>query len=174
MLTLTRKDELRLAKWLEFDLENAEWKIPAHRMKMGDAHIMYLSKQAVVILHRLREIGMDSEFVLPSMSSRAKSIGHTTLNNVIDRLDIKGGRFVSHGFRATASSLLNERGSRPDVIEKALAHESGRKTLRGIYNRATYAAERAHMLQWWGDDLDALEQGRRVSPHCFGEFYIAA
>lgn len=139
MLTLARKDELRLARWLEFDLENGEWKIPAHRMKMGDPHTVYLSKQAVSILHRLREFGMGSEFVLPNVSSRAKPIGHTTLNSVIDRLDIKGGRFVPHGFRATASSLLNERGFRPDVIEKALAHESGRKTSRGIYNRAAYA-----------------------------------
>lgn len=173
MLTLTRKDEMRLAKWPEFDLKNSEWKIPAHRMKMGDAHTVYLSRQAVAALHRLRELGMGSEFVLPNVSSRARPIGHTTLNSVIDRLDIKGGRFVPHGFRATASSLLNERGFRADVIEKALAHESGRKTSRGIYNRATYASERAHMLQWWADYLDTLEQGHNVSPHRFGELQVA-
>ncbi len=120
------------------------------------------------ILGRLRELAGDSPFVLHHMSTRSKPIGHTTLNNVIDRIDFKGARFVPHGFRATASTLLNEKGFRPDVIEKALAHGE-RNKVRGAYNKASYAHERSEMLQWWADYLDTLEMGRNVIPIRFGE-----
>lgn len=163
MLTLTRKDELRLAKWPEFDLENGVWEIPAHRMKMRDPHRVYLSGQALALLEQLRPLSRPDGFILPSNSTPAKPIGHTTINNVIDRLDINGARFVPHGFRATASSILNEANFRHDVIERQLAHRD-RNKVRAVYNQAEYAHERREMLQWWADYIDSLKQGSKVIP----------
>jgi integrase len=163
MLTLSRKDELRLAKWPEFDLENGVWEIPAHRMKMRDPHRVYLSRQVLELLAQLQPLSRPDGFILPSNSTAAKPIGHTTINNVIDRLDINGARFVPHGFRATASSLLNEANFRHDVIERQLAHKD-RNKVRATYNQAEYAHERRDMLQWWADYIDSLKLGSNVVP----------
>lgn len=163
LLTFTRKDELRLAKWEEFDLDNGVWEIPAHRMKMREAHRVYLSRQVVALLEQLRSLSGHSEYLLPNFSVKIKPIGHTTINNVIDRLEINGARFVPHGFRATASSILNEAGFRYDVIERQLAHKE-RNKVRATYNQAEYAHERREMLQWWADYVDSLKQGSNVIP----------
>jgi len=163
LLTFTRKDELRLAKWHEFDLENGIWEIPAHRMKMRDPHRVYLSRQVLALLERLRPLCWRSDYLLPNNTTISKPIGHTTLNSVIDRLAINGARFVPHGFRATASSILNEAGFRYDVIERQLAHRD-RNKVRSIYNQAEYAHERRDMLQWWADYVDALRAGSKVIP----------
>lgn len=163
MLTLTRKDELRLAKWTEFDQENGVWEIPAHRMKMRKPHRVYLSRQAVALLEQLKPLSRGSEFILPNNSTISKPIGHTTLNGIIDRLDIDGARFVPHGFRATASSILNEANFRHDVIERQLAHTEPNR-VRAVYNQAEYAHERREMLQWWADYIDSLKSGSNVIP----------
>jgi integrase len=163
LLTFTRKDELRLAKWGEFDFDNAVWEIPAHRMKMREAHRVYLSRQVAGLLEQLRTLAGRSDYVLPNFSVSSKPIGHTTINNVIDRLEINGARFVPHGFRATASSVLNEAGFRHDVIERQLAHKD-RNRVRATYNQAEYAHERREMLQWWADYVDALKHGSNVIP----------
>lgn len=163
LLTFTRKDELRLSKWKEFDLANGVWSIPAHRMKMGKAHRVYLSTQALNLLHKLKLLSGTSEFVLPNQSTSLKPIGHTTINSVIDRLDINGARFVPHGFRATASSVLNEAGFRPEIIERQLAHAE-RNKVRAVYNQAEYAHERRDMLQWWADYVESLRNGSNVIP----------
>lgn len=163
LLTFTRKDELRLAKWEEFDLENSIWEIPAHRMKMRDPHRVFLSSQVIALLEQLRPLSGHSEYLLPNFSVKIKPIGHTTINNVIDRLEINGARFVPHGFRATASSILNEAGFRYDVIERQLAHKD-RNKVRATYNQAEYAHERREMLQWWADYVDSLKQGSNVIP----------
>lgn len=158
MLTLTRKDELRLAKWSEFDFEALVWRIPAHRMKMGGQHEVYLSSQVLSLLEQLKEFSRDDGFILPGISSRSKAIGHTTLNSVIDRLDIDGARFVPHGFRATASTLLNNAKFSKDAIERQLAHKEPNR-VRAIYNHAEYADERREMLQCWADYLSDLRAG---------------
>ena len=163
LLTFTRKDELRLSQWEEFDLENGVWSIPAERMKMGRAHKVYLSTQAHALLRELKLLAGTSAFVLPHQSTPLKPIGHTTLNAVIDRLSINGARFVPHGFRATASSILNEAGFRSEVIERQLAH-ADRNKVRGVYNQAEYAHERRDMLQWWADYVESLRQGSNVIP----------
>jgi integrase len=166
-LTLVRKDELRLAKWSEIDWEYRIWQIPAHRTKMRSTHEVHLSNQSHSILLRLKDFSDSSEFIFPSHSTKAKPIGHTTLNSVIDRLAISGGRFVPHGLRATASTVLNESGHfRPDVIERALAHQH-RNRVRAIYNQAEYVLERAAMLQWWADYLDVLQSGVMVPPSLY-------
>jgi len=161
MLTLVRKDELRLAKWAEFDLDGGVWEIPAHRMKMRDPHRVYLSRQAIEILRQLREISAGSEYVLPNRSSFSRPMGYTTFNSLVDRIDIQGARFVPHGFRSTASTLLHEQGWNSDVIERALAHRDGRKA-RAIYNKAEYADQRRELLQHWADYLDGLRAGGSV------------
>ncbi len=163
MLTFTRKDELRLAKWDEFDIENEVWQIPAHRMKMGEPHRVYLSRQVLALLDQLKPLSHGGEFLFPNNSTLSKPIGHTTINNVIDRLAIDGARFVPHGFRATASSILNEANFRPDVIERQLAHKATNR-VRAIYNQAEYAHERREMLQWWADYIDSLKGGSNVIP----------
>ena len=163
LLTFTRKDELRLSKWEEFDLDNGVWCIPAERMKMGKAHRVYLSTQALALLHDLKPLAGTSALVFPNRASPLKPIGHTTLNGVIDRLDINGGRFVPHGFRATASSILHEAGFRTEIIERQLAH-ADRNKIRAIYNQAEYAHERREMLQWWGDYVESLRHGSNVIP----------
>jgi integrase len=163
LLTFVRKDELRLAKWSEFDLENGVWEIPAHRMKMREPHRVFLSRQVITLLEQLRPLSGRSDYLLPNNSTNSKPIGHTTINNIIDRLEINGARFVPHGFRATASSILNDAGFRPDVIEKQLAHKEPNK-VRAAYNKAEYAQERREMLQWWADYIDSLKQGANVIP----------
>ena len=163
LLTFTRKDELRLAQWAEFDLENSVWVIPAHRMKMREAHKVFLSSQALALLQQLRSLAGSSVYVLPNQSTSLKPIGHTTINSVIDRLDINGARFVPHGFRATASSILNEAGFRYDVIERQLAHKD-RNKVRATYNQAEYAHERRDMLQWWADYVESLRHGSNIIP----------
>lgn len=163
LLTFTRKDEVRMAKWTEFDFDNAVWEIPAHRMKMRDPHRVYLSRQVLALLKRLQALSGYSDYLFPHFSVKTKPIGMMTLNGVIDRLDIGGARFVPHGFRATASSILNEAGFRPDVIERQLAHRE-RNKVRAIYNQAEYAYERREMLQWWADYIDSLKQGANIIP----------
>lgn len=163
LLTFTRKDELRESQWGEIDLENGLWTIPPERMKMGREHKVYLSTQALLLLHELKQLAGTSSYVLPHQSTPLKPIGHTTLNGVIDRLNINGARFVPHGFRATASSILNEAGFRPEIIERQLAH-ADRNTVRAIYNQAEYGHERRDMLQWWADYVESLRQGSNVIP----------
>lgn len=164
LLTLTRKDEIRLAKWQEFDLEHGIWDIPAHRMKMRQSHRIYLSQQANELLKTLKPLSHGSEFLFPNNSTLSKPIGHTTINSIIDRLEIDGARFVPHGFRATASSILNEANFRHDVIEKQLAHKDGNR-VRAVYNQAEYAEERREMLQWWANYIDSLKEGSNLMPH---------
>jgi integrase len=163
LLTLCRKDEVRSAKWSEFDLANAIWEIPAERMKMRRAHRVYLSRQVLELLDELKPLSHGSEFLFPHNSLLRKPIGQTTINYVFDRLDLQGARFVPHGFRATASSILNEANFRPDVIERQLAHKEPNK-IRAVYNQAEYADERRRMLQWWADHLDNLRAGANVVP----------
>jgi integrase len=163
LLTFTRKNEMRLAKWAEFDLENGVWEIPAHRMKMRQAHRVYLSQQVLGLLDQLKPLAFGGKFLFSNNSTLSRPIGHTTINSIIDRLDIGGARFVPHGFRATASSILNEANFRPDVIEKQLAHKAVNR-VRAVYNQAEYGQERREMLQWWADYVDGLKGGSNVIP----------
>ena len=84
----------------------------------------------------------------------------TTLNRALERMGY-GGKFSAHGFRATASTFLNETGFRPDVIERQLAHQE-RNAVRASYNQAEYLPERREMMQAWADMIDALESGENV------------
>ncbi len=159
--TFVRKSELTRARWEEIDLDAAEWRIPAARMKMREAHVVPLSRQVVELFKQAKALASKSEFVFPSMKTLAKPLSDTALNNGLERLGIH--KFSPHSFRHTASTMLNEMGWRADVIEKQLAH-SERNKIRSTYNKATYLAERRQMMQAWADHIDAQFVGGSVVP----------
>lgn len=157
-LVFVRPGELRGAHWSEFDLDNAEWRIPAERMKMGEQHIVPLSRQAVAILRELRELtggGGFGELVFPSLLSLDRPMSNNTVNTALRRLGYTKEQMTGHGFRSMASTLLNEQGFPPDVIELQLAHAE-RNKVRAAYNKAQRLAERRKMMQVWSDYLDGL------------------
>lgn len=163
LLTFVRPGELRAAKWSEFDLDGREWRIPAERMKRRAEHLVPLSRQAVAALRELHELTGFSLYLFPGSGKRTPYISENTVNKTIALLGYKG-RLVAHGFRATASTILNESGKFPaDAIERQLAHVE-RNKIRGAYHRAEYLAERRHMMQWWADFLDATVRGADVVP----------
>ena len=159
--TFVRTNELIGAEWVEFDLKHALWIIPASRMKMRAEHAVPLSRQALVMLDELKEISSGSRFVFPGRN-RDKPISNNTMLFALYRLGYKG-KMTGHGFRAVASTILNETGFNSDVIERQLAH-CERNEIRGAYNRAEYLPERKRMMQKWADRLEKLEAGADVIP----------
>ena len=153
LLTFVRPGELRGARWSEFDLEAGEWHIPAERMKMREPHTVPLSCQAIELLRRLREIGGHRPQVFPNIRDPKRIMSPTTLNRFLERMGY-AGKFSAHGFRATASTALNEMSYRPEVIERQLAHRE-RNSVRASYNHASYMSERRKMMQEWADFVDA-------------------
>ena len=148
-LLYPRPGELRLARWSEFDLKKAVWEIPAERCKMRRPHKKHLPAQAVAIMKDLRKWSGDSEFAFKSDISRGKAISENTLNQSLRRMGFGPDEMTSHGFRATASTLLNESGKwNPDAIEAELAHV-GADEVRRAYHRALYWDERVKMQNWW-------------------------
>ncbi|GAB7546153.1 tyrosine-type recombinase/integrase [Cupriavidus sp. 8B] len=152
LLTFVRKAEIAQACWSEFDLQRATWTIPPERMKMRDAHVVPLSRQALEALAQLRPLSFGSKFLFPSNSSTEKPMSLSTPNVVFKRMGY-GDRFSPHGLRATASTWLNNRGVRADVIERQLAHAE-RNRIRAAYNHADYMPERIAMMQMWADFID--------------------
>ena len=160
-LTFVRTGELIGATWDEIDIDGAIWIVPAERMKMRTEHVVPLSRQAIAVLNELKPLAGESRFVLPGRNPD-KPISNNTLLFALYRLGYKG-RMTGHGFRSVASTILNESGFRPDVIERQLAH-CERKDVRGAYNRAEYMKERQAMMQQYADMLDALATGAKVIP----------
>lgn len=155
-LLYPRPGELRLAHWSEFDLNAAKWVIPATRAKMRREHIKPLPKQAVSLLRELAKRTGDGELVFPSIKSLKRPISENTLNGALRRLGFGADEMTSHGFRATASTLLNESGRWPAyAIEAELAHV-GADQVRRAYHRALYWEDRVKMAQCWADDIDDL------------------
>jgi integrase len=158
VLTFARTTELRAACWPEFEnLDGNEpvWRIPAERTKMKREHLVPLAPQAVEVLRELREVrGSDaSSFLFPS-ASLEKCMSNNTMLYALYRMGYHG-RATVHGFRAMASTALNEMGFRPDVIERQLAHEE-KNAVRAAYNRAEYWNERRTMMNQWADHIDAI------------------
>lgn len=155
-LVFTRPGELRTAEWAEFDLDRAEWRIPGEKMKMREPHIVPLSKQVLSILKELQRHTGDGRLLFPSLRGAGRPISDNTLNAALRRLGYDGKTMVAHGFRSTASTLLNELGFPPDVIELQLAHKD-KDAVRAVYNRAARLADRKVMMQKWADYLDGLK-----------------
>jgi integrase len=158
-----RPGELRAAEWPEFDLSSAEWRIPAERMKMGEAHLVPLSRQAVIILRELEPLTGEGRYVFPAIGPQIRPMSENTLGAALRRLGYSSDEMTAHGFRSLASTLLNEQGWHPDLIELQLAHKE-RNKVRAAYNRAQRVAERRKMMQAWADYLDALRSGGKVIP----------
>jgi integrase len=155
-----RPGELRHAEWPEFDFEKCCWRIPALKMKMGIEHVVPLSRQSVALLLAVREITGQEKYVFPSIRTGDRPMSENTINVALRRLGYTSDEMTGHGFRSTASTLLNESAKwQPDAIEAALAHQDKNK-VRGSYNRGQYWAERVAMAQWWSDYLDGLREGR--------------
>jgi integrase len=157
-----RPGELRRAEWAEIDLEAAVWRIPGHKMKARSEHAVPLSRQAVAILTEAAKLTCDGRYVFPSIRSRHDSMSENTVNAALRRLGYTGDEMTAHGFRSTASTLLNESGKwSPDAIERALAHKD-KDIVRAAYHRGTHWEERVKMARWWSDYLDRLRQGGEV------------
>ena len=160
LLTFTRTQELRMAEWTEFDLDGAEWRVPAARMKMakymlpGEVHIVPLSRLAVELLRELHTINGGRTYLFPNLRQPKACMTGTTINRVLERLGF-GGEFSGHGFRSTASTFLHELGYDEKIIDRQLAHAE-RNKVKAAYNHAEYLPQRREMMQAWADWIDAL------------------
>lgn len=162
-LTFVRPGELRKAEWAEFDLdaEHPVWRIPAAKMKMRDAHVVPLSLQAVAVIREIEAHTSGGKYLFPSLRSGARPMSDNTVNAALRRLNYSGDEMVGHGFRSTASTMLNELEFHPDLIELQLAHKERNKS-RASYNKALRLVERRQMMQAWADYLEALRDGGNV------------
>lgn len=159
-----RPGELRHAEWSEFDLDGALWIIPAGKMKMRKAHHVPLSRQAVALFREVRAVTGPSGYLFPSIRTRARPMSENTINAGLRRLGYASDEMTAHGFRAMASTLLNESGKwHSDAIERALAHGDTDK-VRAAYHRGVHWNERVEMAQWWSDYLDQLRKGADIVP----------
>lgn len=157
-----RPGEIRSMRWDELDLEQSRWTIPATKTKMRRAHEVPLSRQVVEIIRSMIPISGRSEFVLPAFHTMKRPISENNVNQALRKMGY-GGIMTAHGFRSTASSLLNEDGRwSPDVIEHALAHQD-KNAIRAIYNRTSYWTARVEMMQAWSDQLDLLRSQPNAS-----------
>jgi integrase len=159
-----RPGELRHAEWSEFDLDGGIWTIPAGKMKMRKPHVAPLSRQTIALFREVHAATGPSGYVFPSIRTRTRPMSENTLNAALRRLGYTSGEMTAHGFRATASTLLNESGKwHPDAIERALAHGESDK-VRAAYHRGAHWNERVEMAQWWSDYLDTLRKGAKIVP----------
>lgn len=160
-LLFVRPGELRHAEWSEFDFNNAEWRIPANKMKMKAVHIVPLSKQAINVIEELKPVTGTGKYLFPSNRTVTRPMSDNTINGALRRLGYTREEMTGHGFRSMASTLLNEQGWNRDAIERQLAH-SERDGVRAAYNYAEYLPERKRMMQAWADYLDGLAAGADV------------
>jgi integrase len=154
-LTFVRTGELIGAKWEEIDWEREEWHIPKERMKMKRPHVVPLSRQALAVLRLLHERTGHKAFIFFSAASASWHMSNGTMLMALKRMGYHG-RMTGHGFRTLASTILNEKGYAPDVIERQLAHEEQDK-IRAAYNRAEYIMERKKMMQDYADLLERMQ-----------------
>lgn len=163
-MVFLRPGELRAAEWSEIDLEAAEWRIPAARMKMKVEHLVPLSAQAVEMLRDLHPVSGHGRYVFPSVRTGERCMSENTINAALRGMGYPKDRMTAHGFRATARTIMDEElGERTDLIEHQLAHlvkdPNGR-----AYNRTAHLPARRAMMQRWSDYLDALRAGGNVIP----------
>ena len=154
-LVFVRPGELRHAEWAEFNFAEAEWRIPASKMKMKITHIVPLSEQAISILKDAQKLTGSGKYVFPSSLSPNRPMSENTVNAALRRLGFTRDEMTAHGFRSTASTLLNELGWNGDAIERQLAHAES-NNIRAAYNYAEYLPKRRKMMQFWSDYLQSL------------------
>ena len=163
-LLFVRPGELRHAEWAEINLDEAVWNIPAHKMKMKQAHIVPLCNQAIGILKELQEYTGAGRYVFPSVRTHARPMSENTVNAALRHAGYDKDTMTGHGFRAMARTILDEvLQVRPDYIEHQLAH-AVRDPNGRAYNRTAHLVERRKMMQRWADYLDELKAGAVVIP----------
>ena len=160
-LVFLRPGELRKAEWAEIDLDKAEWRIPADKMKMNALHIVPLSTQAVAILREIQPLTGEGQYVFTGARTTKRPMSENAVLGALRRMDYTTDEMTGHGFRSMASTLLNEQGFNRDAIERQLAHAE-RDGVRAAYNYAEYLPERKTMMQSWADYLDKLKKGAEV------------
>ena len=161
-LTFVRTGELIGARWAEFDLEAAEWRIPPERMKMRTPHIVPLAPQAVEVLQALQTLSGGRALLFPGERDHERPMSNNTILAALKRMGY-AGRMTGHGFRGVASTILHEQGYPHHVIELQLAHQE-RDQVAAAYNHATYLRERRAMMAAWADHLDRMRKGADVIP----------
>ena len=161
-LTFVRTTELIAARWAEFDLEAAEWRIPPERMKMTTPHIVPLSPQAVEVVKVLHTLSGGRVLLFPGERDHDKPMSNNTILKALERMGYKG-RMTGHGFRGVASTILHEQGYAHHAIELQLAHQE-RNEVSAAYNHALYLKERRAMMCDWANHLDKLRRGADVIP----------
>jgi integrase len=170
MLAVVRKDNVCKARWEHIDLQAKTWTIPGRTvggngyMKADRPHTVYLSTQAMKLLEKAKHLSGDSEWVFPSVQRLSLPMSEVAINHLFARLRATGSipaDFRPHGLRSTASTMMNEQGIAPDVVEAILAHKE-KNTTRGSYNHATYVGAVTAALQWYADYLDKLVKGADV------------
>ncbi|MBF0383688.1 MAG: tyrosine-type recombinase/integrase [Magnetococcales bacterium] len=162
-LVFVRPGELRKAEWSEIDLDGAEWRIPPEKMKSRVLHVVPLSTQSVTVLREIHPLTGEGKYVFPGSWSSNSPMSENTVLVALRRLGYTKEEMTGHGFRAMASTRLNEMGFKPDWIEMQLAHTE-RNEVRRAYNHAKYLKERVGMMQTWADYLDGLRNGADVVP----------
>jgi integrase len=158
-MVFQRPGELRSMAWAELDLDGAEWRIPGHKMKMTNDHIVPLSTQAVELLRRLHAATGNSKFVFPSIRTDQRCMSENTINAALRSMGYEKEVMTGHGFRAMARTIMDEvLGERVDLIEHQLAHQV--KDVNGrAYNRTAHLPARREMMQRWADYLEKLRVG---------------
>lgn len=155
-LTFCRPGEARLAEWDEIDFENKIWSVPASRMKMRRPHKVPLSHQAISLLWEAREFDPRSKWLFPSIRTNKRPLSDNAINQALRRMGYSGAEMVSHGFRSSASTILNARKFDADVIELQLAHLNSDR-IRRIYNRGDMWEDRVQLMQKWANIIDELQ-----------------
>ena len=168
MLTFVRTGELIGATWDEFDSKEAEWTIPAARMKMRKPHTVPLSRQSLAILEQLQKMNGTRKWVFASVAKPRQHMSNNTILKALERLGYKG-RMTGHGFRALAMTTIKERLKFPhEVVDRQLAH-APRSRVDAAYDRSKYLDERRKMMQQWADYIDATAAGGKVIVGKFGK-----
>ena len=160
-LFFVRPGELRQAEWSEFNLEAAEWRIPAEKMKAGVLHIVPLSRQALGVLREIHPLTGHGRYVFPSPRTDSRPMSSNAILSALRRMGYAKDEMSGHGFRSMASTLLNEQGWNRDAIERQLAHAE-RNSVRAAYNYAEFMPERKKMMQAWADYLEEIKAGAKI------------
>jgi integrase len=155
-LLFVRPGELRHGEWEEIDFKNAEWKIPAEKMKMRNPHIIPLATQAIGTLRDLEALTGKGRYIFPSVRTAERPMSDNTILAALRRMGYGREEMSGHGFRAMASTILHEQGWLSDVIERQLAHAE-KNSIKAAYNHAQHLPERRKMMQEWADYLDGLK-----------------
>ncbi|QBF81958.1 DUF4102 domain-containing protein [Shewanella maritima] len=155
--TMVRPNEAAGAKWSEIDFDNKLWTVPPARMKMKREHIVPLSDQVLSLLEALKPISGHREHIFPADRDPKSHANSQTANMALKRMGY-GGKLVSHGLRALASTTLNEQGFDPDLIEASLAHVD-KNDVRRAYNRADYLERRKPIMAWWSEYIEQAASG---------------